>query len=133
MNENIKTPFKVGDKVYCVIKGWCTVVDVDVNSQYGIAVEFYDQIDGSSSSLGEYTLDGRYYINSQQTLSFAEYTLQGFSQERPIELPREGDEIMVSDGDMTWRIATYKGINVDDMVYRYHTSLGSVKYIKLLR
>lgn len=81
----METPFKRGDKVYCVIEGHGTVVDVNINSKYGIDVQFNQRHNDKYGYIRSYTLDGRLYLDAQHTLSFTEYTLQGFSQEKPIE------------------------------------------------
>lgn len=135
-----KTAFKVGDKVYCLLFGWGTITNIDDNDEvtlrsFPIDVTFVNS-DGENM-IKCYTSDGRYYLNSPQpTLSFTEYTLDGFSQERPVDLPEAGEEIMVSDDERHWRLATfieyspqYKfpvGTEFDDEVYSY-------KYFKRLR
>lgn len=98
-----ETVFKVGDKVYCVIYGWGKVTDISPEVSFPIEVTF--GVDGVERRC--YTLDGKFDYNSQPTLSFTEYTLNGFSQERPIELPELGEEIMVSDDGKTWVIGIF--------------------------
>jgi hypothetical protein len=67
--------FKEGDRVYSHIYGWGTIMDIDVN----VGVKF--------ESLGSL----RYYNGEfLKFLSFTEYTLEGFSQERLEELPKKG-------------------------------------------
>jgi len=75
--ENI---FKEGDRVYIHIYGWGEIIDIDVN----VGVKF--------ESLGSLR-----YFNGEflKFLSFTEYTLSGFSQERPEELPNVGDIVWI--------------------------------------
>ena len=74
--------FKVGDKVFSCQFGWGRVVEIDVNGEFPLDVNF--------SNVGEhaYTKCGRFFdADLQPTLSFTEYDLVngGFSQERPKE------------------------------------------------
>ena len=79
-----KQIFKKGDKVFDYLFGWGNVVEVrDDNNRFPLRVQFKKGIAG-------YTFDGRFYEDSPQTLSFTEYTINGFSQERPVELPEIG-------------------------------------------
>ena len=99
----MKEVFKKGDKVYCVIHGHGVVVDIEENLDFPIRVDFKDE-----SDIG-YTTDGRYYAKVNRTLSFTEYTLQGFSQERPIELPEAGELCLFRDYDKEcWRGVEFK-------------------------
>lgn len=92
MKEQI---FKVGDKVYDVIFGWGEVAEIyDDRSKYPMLVS-YQKRDVW------YTKDGRYHIYSLPTLSFTEYTLQGFSQERPKPQPKVGEMCVFWDKDAT--------------------------------
>ena len=86
----MKTVFKVGDKVYCCIYGHGVVKSVDYTESYPLFVDFgYDT--------NNYTFDGKLDDCCKPTLSFTEYTLQGFSQERPIVLPEVGELCLVRD------------------------------------
>ena len=69
-----KSVFKVGDKVYHFTHGWGII---DVLDSF-VTVSFNDK--------------KIHFNHNTQLLSFTEYTLQGFSQERPIELPVEFPE-----------------------------------------
>ena len=92
-----KEIFKVGDKVYCLIHGWGEVYCIYESTDFSVRVNFKED-----SDVG-YDYNGRYYQESKPTLSFTEYTLQGFSQERPIELPEVGELCLVRDyKDDTW-------------------------------
>jgi hypothetical protein len=104
-----ETVFEVGDKVYCVMYGWGEITRL-INShvgEYPIEVTFHDDKAGTKW----YTPDGRYILELQPTLSFTEYTLNGFSQERPIELPEVGEEIMVSNDRDNWVIREFVRYN----------------------
>ena len=79
-----KEIFKVGDRVYDIVWGWGIVIASDS----WVAVDF-------NSTRQIFTKDGRYAEYSKTTLSFTEYTLQGFSQERPIILPEVGELCLV--------------------------------------
>jgi len=80
--------FKVGDKVYNHKHGWMVVSVVyldsctcaDVNGKHLFSVEY---------------------------LSFTEYTLTGFSQERPIELPEVGEVCLFSVDECNWEISEF--------------------------
>ena len=75
----METTFKVGDRVYDI---WGTVkhIQEDVSSYFPVNVLFDND---KSQNLKFYSseFDEEKYTN---LLSFTEYTLQGFSQERPI-------------------------------------------------
>lgn len=78
-----KSNFKVGDKVFDIRKGWGKVGFIIDSSHFPINVNFDKCSD-------DYTWDGRALLGQMQVLSFTEYTLEGFSQERPEELPKKG-------------------------------------------
>jgi hypothetical protein len=105
----MKTNFKVGDKVYCIIKGWGIITDIlescNLYIDFPIIVSIIN--DEGKKETASYTLDGRYLTYSQPTLSFTEYTLQGFSQERPIDIPEVGEEIMVSVNGKNWELKKF--------------------------
>lgn len=73
----MKTIFKVGDRVFDYQHGWGEVYGVNLESDYAVYVKF-------DKTKIMYTNDGYRYSSSHPTLSFTEYTLEGFSQERPI-------------------------------------------------
>ena len=100
---NMDTVFQRGDRVYCIIFGWGTVVKLD-NSKYPIGVEFDSKIINSYSSNGSASTIGK------PILSFTEYTLEGFTQERSEVLPNKGD-IVWGKGNYTtdWSIGHYLG------------------------
>jgi len=78
----MKPIFKIGDKVFHFAYGWGTIKDFVRDS---IRVDFYDVSNGIR------LFDG----NSIKLISFTEYTLNGFSQQRPEELPKKGQIVWV--------------------------------------
>jgi hypothetical protein len=97
-----KSIFKIGDKVFDIFYGWGVIIEVNQDFTYPICVEF----DGDN--LESYTYDGRINNTNSPTLSFTEYTLQGFSQERPKELPKKGQIVWVRDSEFqSWMIAHF--------------------------
>jgi hypothetical protein len=99
-----KSVFKVGDKVFDIRFGWGIVKVIDESDLYAINVYF----DGYSD---DYTWDGRAFLGLSKVLSFTEYTLEGFTQERPEELPKKGQIVWVRDDlDEEWRVAHFLGI-----------------------
>ncbi len=82
----METVFKEGDKVFHINCGWGII---DKISDYIIDVKF-----PVMNVIG---------FNNDSLLSFTEYTLQGFSQERPITLPEVGELCLVRDhNEFSW-------------------------------
>lgn len=102
-----KEIFKVGDRVYHIDNGWGVIdyISDSTNDLHPIQVVFEKVEDDTKY----FTIDGRYYDWSEyKSLSFTEYTLQGFSQERPIELPEVGELCLVRDyEDDTWLVREF--------------------------
>lgn len=125
----METVFKNGDKVFDITFGWGIVKEIRGTS-YPVKVIFNNGRDTI------YTLDGRINEYLTQTLSFTEYTLNGFSQKRPIELPEVGEEIMVSNhfdnphGE--WFLRTFKSY-IPTLKYPVETNSGEYKFFKRLR
>jgi hypothetical protein len=90
----METIFKEGDRVYCLIYGWGNVGNVNTKRRAFPVDVVFDK--GYTTS---YTEDGRLGNDSDKTLSFTEYTLEGFSQERPEELPKRGDIVWIKEMD----------------------------------
>lgn len=94
----METIFKEGDRVFDIIYGWGTVERI-VPSEY---VYVYFDIDKSLSVW--------YGDISLRILSFTEYTLKGFSQERPEPAPKLGDIVWGKGFHTTdWSIGHYLG------------------------
>lgn len=84
--------FKVGDKVFHLSYGWGKILDLLSRDEW-VKIKFKDNT---------YSFIGYDYI------SFTEYTLQGFRQERPIELPEVGELCLVRDSDAeTWKVRSF--------------------------
>ena len=119
--------FKKEDRVYCILYGWGCVLEVCDKGSFPVQV-FFDcgeQID--------YTKDGRLYDKYLPTLSFTEYTLQGFSQERPIELPEVGDWCLVRDSKHTvWQAGLFKEYK-NNNEFPFVTDIGNWKQMKRIK
>ena len=77
-----KQIFKIGDRVFDIRFGWGKVIDDDKGGLFPIGVQFDNN---DSQEVIVYTDDGKHMPGEEfSLLSFTEYTLQGFSQERPI-------------------------------------------------
>jgi hypothetical protein len=99
----MKTIFKVGDKVFDYQFGWGEVLAIS-GTDHPIRV-IYDSIESGYF----YSKDGKFRDNSIfPTLSFTEYTLKGFSQDRPELLPEKGDVVWGRDRkDETWEVCHF--------------------------
>jgi hypothetical protein len=103
----MKTVFKVGDKVFHICYGWGEVIKVDSDKKFGLTIMFnYKDVESEEY----FSLDGKEFeFDLKSILSFTEYTLQGFSQERPIILPEVGELCLVRDfKDSVWKARNFK-------------------------
>ena len=76
-----KQTFEKGDRVFDIFYGWGTVKEVLDTSYHNYPIiVFFDNI----GNVITYASDGSFGAGMPQMLSFTEYTLQGFSQERPV-------------------------------------------------
>lgn len=130
----METVFKVGDGVFCILHGWGTVKRISKEGSFPILVSFINN-EGYPET-ASFTLDGRYFENSKPTLSFTEYTIHGFSQERPINLPEVGELCLVRDYDgEEWKAVIFKR-HYPNNEYPYHSERGicykQLKRIKTL-
>jgi len=120
--------FKVGDKVYHLQHGWGEVTTIDTKQSYPIIVCL------DNFEMYSFTIEG--CVNSfdkTPTLSFTEYTLQGFSQERPIELPEIGELCLVRDNDEDlWVLKCFRGY-YPSLEKPFVTSPRNVYYKQLKR
>lgn len=114
--EIMKTEiFKEGDKVFDFKYGWGFVSD----ARCPIIVRF-----------SEYTVS--YTKKDLKTLSFTEYTLQGFSQERLIELPEVGELCLVMDVENhSWSVRKFAGY-IPNAEFPYVTE-DDVSYVQMKR
>ena len=77
-----KQIFKIGDRVFDIRFGWGKVIDDDKGGLFPIGVQFDNN---DSQEVIVYTDDGKHMPGEEfSLLSFTEYTLQGFTQEKPI-------------------------------------------------
>ena len=89
-----KEIFRVGDKVFHIDYGWGVVIDFDAEEVH-VTINFKEDF------------NIRYY--ELQGVSFTEYTLQGFTQERPIVLPEVGELCLVRDSkNAVWKTRNFK-------------------------
>lgn len=99
-----KAIFKVNDKVYCIMNGHGIIDEIseEVAELYPIKVKF-------NNVIISYTYDGRYSQRLFPTLSFTEYKLEGFTQERPEILPNEGDIVWIKEDEdqYYWQIGHF--------------------------
>lgn len=96
----MKKIFEKGDRVFCILGGWGRVIAINIGD-YPISVEF-------DRNNYIYSEDGRVNDHTPPTLSFTEYTLEGFSQERPEILPQKDDIVWVRDSkNEKWRISHF--------------------------
>jgi len=123
--------FKKGDRVFHITKGWGTVEHINNERELGVLVSF------DSRCINTFTQDGKEFQTSlHSTLSFTEYTLQGFSQERPIVLPEIGELCLFRNFDCDdWLVRNFKQITLDTP-RRYITTSNNIyrqmKRIKIL-
>jgi hypothetical protein len=97
-----KSIFKVGDKVFDISYGWGQVIRIKDISSNTIYVIF----DCSRSEL--YSTSGKKILAENITLSFTEYTLEGFSQERPEPEIEKGTPVWCRNRDWnSWIYAKY--------------------------
>lgn len=80
-----KKIFKKGDRVFDIFYGWGEVINIITDDseleEYPIRVNF-----PKKGVILSYMKDGKFEVNDNfPRLSLAEYTLQGFSQEKKIE------------------------------------------------
>jgi hypothetical protein len=134
--EIMKTEiFKVGDKVFHLQYGWgeveSDIFDNGINEQiYRVHVRF---LKNNTS----FTFNGKEFKEDEHsTLSFTEYTLQGFTQERPVVLPEVGELCLVRDKDNhSWTAKKFAGY-IPNAEFPYVTeddvSYTQMKRIKIL-
>jgi hypothetical protein len=99
------TNFRKKDRVFDIEYGWGMVYDIVENERCIIKVIFDDNCKRTYLYDGKYPCEGGY---PRKVLSFTEYTLEGFSQDRPEELPDTGQVVWVKNNDLDeWRIQQF--------------------------
>ena len=83
----MENKFIKGDRVFDIMYGWGEVINIDGYDRSRVVVLFDDNFKRSYLFDGKYPSEGGY---PRPVLSFTEYKLEGFSQERPEELPKKG-------------------------------------------
>jgi hypothetical protein len=97
----MKTIFELGDKVFDHKFGWGKVKEINSSSLFCVVVDFinFEKI---------YLENGSLFLEQNPSLSFTEYTLKGFSQERPESLPERGDVVWVRNFEIDpWEVAHF--------------------------
>ena len=125
-----KENFKVGDRVYHISYGWGIVTDI-IHGQYPVCIK----IENVPESKVWFSREGLETSDDKTSLlSFTEYTLQGFSRERPVELPKEGELCVVRDeeGD-EWELCYFISYKSDAVTYKFETSFGCYKQMKRIK
>jgi hypothetical protein len=90
--------FRKGDRVYHYEHGWGHVIET---------CDMYDFI-LVNVNFANNPLHIKNTFKNGYMLSFTEYTLEGFTQERPEPLPNKGDIVWVRDDDSEdWRITHF--------------------------
>lgn len=125
----METIYKVGDKVFHIDFGWGIIDYINdcKDDLFPIQVIFNEES-------YYFMLDGRFYdYTGNKTLSFTEYTLQGFSQERLIELPEVGDLCLVRDMDgEKWCVKEFYKYYPNDK-YPYEVGDSKTRYKQMKR
>lgn len=104
-----KQIFKVGDKVFDIRYGWGEVTNDNWCDDYPIRAQYHN---GAKDT---YTYNGMCYEGTKTPiLSFTEYTLQGFSQERPKPQPKVGEMCVFWDKKNTERRIVSKLESIED-------------------
>lgn len=105
----MKTVFQVGDKVFDILYGWGTVyktLDSDIMVSFDFDMVYYD-------------LHGMKWNEKIPSLSFTEYDYikGGFSQERTIEIPKQGQLVYVKDDEEHLWVMRYFSHYKDNMFH----------------
>jgi len=116
--ETNKNIFKVGDKVFDYTYGWGVIDEAN---------DIHARVKFDSSSNNTVLYWGIFL----KTLSFTEYTLEGFSQERPEELPKKGQIVWGRDKDyQNWHIYHFSHKSDDGL---YHLSSDNSRSTYILK
>lgn len=106
----MKTIFKEGDRVYHFLYGWGDVIEIlDDDDKFWVRIQFDKKAKGFEDNFREGFL-----------VSFTEYTLEGFSQERPEELPERGQIVWGKNFDEdNWHIGHFYLFDKSSMSLKY--------------
>lgn len=98
--------FKKDDRVFHYHYGWGTITSISNSDE----IEYAVSIDFDLSEKTYFTRDGREMFLERPSLSFTEYTLEGFSQKRPEDLPKKGQIVWVREAHKShWQIGHFFG------------------------
>ena len=116
------TTFKEGDRVYHVEYGWGEVLE-EINFYGNLKITFDKEVP-------------QWCFIDKSFISFTEYTLQGFTQERPVVLPEVGELCLVRDKDNhSWTAKEFVGyIPTAEFPYitEHEVPYAQMKRIKIL-
>lgn len=91
----MKEVFKKGDRIFHIQFGWGVIIE-EINCHGNLKIAFDKPVP-------------QWDWFDVPFISFTEYTLQGFSQKRPIELPEVGELCLVKDfKDRVWKAREFK-------------------------
>ena len=125
MPDSMEAIYKVGDRVFDIRYGWGIVIDITTDRNYPVEVSFTN-----NPRVLVYTSDGRLFdTDNTPSLSFTEYTLEGFSQERPRNQPKLGSLCLFADIEENFNsnIGTI-GILDDIVDGKYYMNTNGVTY-----
>jgi hypothetical protein len=119
----MESVFKVGDRVFHIQYGWGEIIE-EINCYDNLKIAFDKKVE----SCDWWDWFDKSYI------SFTEYTLQGFTQERPIVLPEVGELCVVRDeeGD-EWELCYFISYKSDAVRYKFETSFGCYNQMKRIK
>lgn len=117
----MKSIFRQGDRVYHFLYGWGDVIQIVTNNNYlWVRVQFDDKPKDFQDNFKDGFL-----------LSFTEYKLEGFSKERPEELPKKGQIVWGRDKDyQNWHIYHFSHKSDDGL---YHLSSDNSRNAYILK
>jgi len=129
----MKSIFKVGDRVFHIEYGWGDVIEDSGGFNFPIKVRFTK----GEENIFSFTYDGCETTESHQgLLSLTEYTLQGFSQERPILLPEVGELCLVRDhGNESWSCGEFQGYYAGSSLFEVKVGIYTIcrKHLKRIK
>jgi len=116
-----KTVFKEGDRVYHLSYGWGVIKEHNSDENYSKIM---------------FETGKEYGFLEHFLISFTEYTLQGFSQIRPVILPEVGELCLFADEeDRTWILKEFIGYQPKSLtpyITKGHVPYRLMKRIKIL-